>query len=719
MTLLTSGKTAGSLHGSASAAHRPPSGFRPEVQGLRAVAVLLVVGYHLYPNRLSGGYVGVDVFFVISGYLITSHLYREAASTGRLSLAGFWARRIRRLLPASLLVLAASALITVTVIPATLWDQTVRQLIASTLYVQNWALAGDAVDYSAGGNVPTVVQHYWSLSVEEQFYLIWPVLVAVVLLGCRGRRRHLLPLALTSALALLAVASLAYSAWLTSRSPGEAYFVSPTRIWEFAAGALLALSAGVAARQVSWPAPTRALLGWSGIAAIVWSGFSYDAETPFPGLAALVPVLGTVAVIAAGAGISVFTAGHWLSLRPATFVGDISYSVYLWHWPVIVAVPYLTGVDLRTTDKAVILAATLLLAWASTRWVETPLRGADVLASAPWRSFVAALLGMSLLIGAAELVRQDLDSQVAHGRERIASVLAEMETTGCLGPAALDPRNRCTSPTGDGPLVTPPEVVARQNTDLAYPDCQSDLDSAVLRTCDVGQSADPQRTVAIVGDSHATHWFPALDQIGKRAGWKVVTFTKSSCPFTLARRTLPEETDPSLRERCERFNDEVLRRLVNRKDIDTVFVSAFSSAYDWVQRPGHRVADPATDGFRLLWRRLVTANKQVVVLHDVPRVKDQVNTPDCLAEHDNDPQACATTRSEGLVADVEAEAARRGAPRGVRLLDLTDLICDQRSCYPVVGDVIVYRDYSHLSAEYATLLAPYLLRRFNQVDRSP
>ena len=277
---------------------RPQHDYRPEVQGLRALAVGLVVLYHLWPDRLTGGYVGVDVFFVISGYLITSHLQRELQATGSIQLKRFWARRIRRLLPASLLVLAVSAVGVVALLPATVWMQSARQIGAAALYVQNWALAGDAVDYMAADNVPTVAQHYWSLSVEEQFYLVWPVLILVLARWSwrsRGRRAAPGRGMLVPGLVVLALASLAWSVVATATDRSAAYFVTPTRVWEFAAGALLALL-GVARLGPSRGAGLA--LGRAGRDRRVRA--AVRRRHAFPGWIALVPVLGTVAVIAAG-----------------------------------------------------------------------------------------------------------------------------------------------------------------------------------------------------------------------------------------------------------------------------------------------------------------------------------------------------------------------------------------------------------------------------------
>jgi peptidoglycan/LPS O-acetylase OafA/YrhL len=688
-----------------------PDGFRPEIQGLRAVAVLLVVAYHLYPNRISGGYVGVDVFFVLSGYLITSHLYREAATTSRLSLTRFWARRIRRLLPASLLVLVFSTLLTWLWVPSTLWDQTLRQLVASALYVQNWALASDAVDYSAAGNAPTLVQHYWSLSVEEQLYLVWPVLVLAVLVATRGRGEGVLRRRLLAVVAVVAVASFVYSVTATSTDAARAYFVTPTRAWEFGAGALLAL----AGSHLAWGSGRRAVLGWVGLGAIVGSGLTYTDSTPFPGWVAAVPVLGTVAVIAAGTAGGPLSAARWLALRPMTFVGDISYSVYLWHWPLIVVAPYVTGHDLRTRDKAAILVVTILVSWACTRWVEDPLRTSPLLVRVPRNAYLGAVVGMAVVVGVVGLLRADLDRSVRESRAAAADVVDGALTGAepCIGPAALDAehrrRHRCGSVAGRDGLLVEPAAVARQNRqEIAYPGCESDLNRAELLTCDLGTTTDPRGTLAVAGDSHATHWFGALDRLGKDNRWRVRTYTRASCPFTDARRTLPEE--PAHRYRlCRKGNAEIERRLLADRSIELVLVSAFSSAYGWEADGEVGSDDPAEEGFRSLWRRLTAAGKQVVVIRDVPAVKDRLSSPDCLVQHPARPRTCSTSRSEGLTPDVQADAVD-GAPAGVHVVDLTDQFCDDERCHAAVGGVVVYRDYSHLSQEYSTLLGPYLGR---------
>lgn len=709
------------LKGSEAGAVPQRQRLRPEIQGLRAIAVLLVVGYHLYPNRLSGGFVGVDVFFVISGFLITAHLAAQIAKTGSLSLTDFWGRRMRRLLPASFLVLSVSSLLTWLVVPQTLWDQTIRQIIASALYVQNWALAADAIDYSAAGNTPTLVQHYWSLSVEEQFYLVWPLLaLAVVVALGRLRRSAHIGAGLVIVIGLLTAVSFAYSVYLTDVDPGRAYFVTGTRAWEFGIGSLLALTMVHGVQNVR----ARLIAGWVGVAAILYAGFTYTSATPFPGWQAAIPVIGTALVIAAGGALT-GSAAQLLSLRPATFIGDISYAVYLWHWPLIICVPYLLATDgepvrqLGHSGALGVFIATILLSWASTRWIEDPMRTNAWLSRNFATTLIAATTSMAVLIAVGLLLRADLDRQVAAADQSLAEALEDTvsvapgsEPTGCVGPAALTPANNCSSVAGSGPLLARPAVVARQNTDVVFPDCQSQLAVDEMNSCELGatgnkSSPSPDETVALVGDSHSTHWFSAFDALGKQRGWKVVTYTRSSCPFTAAVRVVPEEPKDYLGF-CMKANAEVLDRLISDPTISKVFTSSFSSAYTWESPRGAEsqlTGDKALEaGIKKYADALAAAGKELIVIRDVPAVKDLKNSTDCLAAVE-DVRDCGLPREKGLTRDAYAEVA---GGLGLPVIDLTPQFCDSEWCHAVVGDVIVYRDYSHLSAEYSTMLAPYL-----------
>ncbi|TDE96136.1 acyltransferase [Occultella glacieicola] len=671
-------------------------GFRPEIQGLRAIAVGLVVIYHLWPLRMPGGYVGVDVFFVISGYLITSHIFREVERTGSLSLSSFWARRIRRLLPASLLVLAVSAVAVVLWVPETLWSQSARQIGASALYVQNWVLASDAVDYMAQGNVPTVAQHFWSLSVEEQFYVLWPLLVlgTIVLVRRTGMFGGDRRLALTVILGIVGIASLVWSVVETGANQASAYFVTPTRIWEFVIGAALALL------PLRAPGRWAPVLGLLGLGAIVYSGFAYTGATAFPGWLAAVPTLGAAAVILAGSTSQPWSAGRLLSWRPMTFVGDISYSVYLWHWPLIVVVPYVIGSSLVAWQKILIGAVSLLLAWVTKVVVEDRFRTTGWIARARANAYRFAVVGMVTVVAMGLGIGAALDSREAAAQE----AFTQAQQQDCFGPAAIAAPDACGSVIGAGPVNPPPEVVAEQNSEPRFPDCQTSLASAALRSCTIGSSdPDPERVIAMIGDSHGTQWFTALDALGRERNWQVRTYTKSSCPPTNALRGLPSEQTGEAQQLCTEWLAAVNADLAAHPEITDIVTTAYSSAYTYESAPGEDYADPASDGYADVWSQWIEQGHPVHVIAAVPRTQGE-NVPDCLATAQV-PIDCATDRADAVPADPLVAAADSA---GANLIDLTDHFCDETTCYPVIGDVIVYRDYSHISAEYSVALVPFL-----------
>lgn len=682
---------------------RPKTGrFQPEIQGLRALAVLVVVLYHLWPNRLPGGYVGVDVFFVISGYLITSHMYREIRETGRVALFRFWARRIRRLLPASIFVLAISLLGAFLWLPATVWEVTARQVAASALYVQNWILANDAVDYSAMHNDSTVAQHYWSLSVEEQFYLAWPViLVGVLLLARAAMRRGRTPMStrtvLIAGISLVGAASLAYSVFLTEQSQATAYFVTPTRVWEFAAGALVSLIF----HDRQFTGKLASLVAWAGLAMICLSSFAYSAATPFPGWTAALPVAGTALVLVFAGHVAQSAPAWWLSRRPMTFLGDVSYGLYLWHWPLIVLGPYILGHGMTSPEKILVIALSVVLAWVTKIAVEDPLRRGKFL-RASWRAFAFAAVSSGVV---AALCFGLATAAYASSGNTDTRKLGE-----CYGPGALQAANNCGPVTGTEPPNPGPALVAKQNTDPAYKGCQAGITSAEIVSCDLGVSRKEARdTVAIVGDSHATAWFAAMDELAKLQQWHVKTYTKGSCPASTATRILAAEKTDEAQRSCLEWNRKINAQIAGDRDISTVFTASYSTAYEFKAGVNGATKNPGVDGFKETWREWMAAGKKVVAFDDVPRTNGEY-VPTCLADNPGNPLACAVPRAEGYPANTvigDAGAAMRA--EGVRRITLRDQFCDDKLCYPVVGSMIVYRDYSHLSAEYAKALVPYIL----------
>ena len=275
------------------------------------------------------------------------------------------------------------------------------------------------------------------------------------------------------------------------------------------------------------------------------------------------------------------------------------------------------------------------------------------------------------------------------------------------GPGALDPANGCGPPEGDGALVPPPEVVALQNAEPRVPRLPAGDRVRRCRLCELGSTSDdPERVVAVVGDSHATQWFPALDDLGRERDWRVLTYAKSSCPFTTATRTLPDEQTVEAQVSCARWVRSVRDDLLDHDDLSMVLTASYSTAYGW-EAGSEQLADPRTDGFESVWRSLTDRGLEVYALSDVPRTLG-ANVPNCLAANPEDRVACAVPRAQALPGSALVDAARQVDDDRVHLVDLDSRYCDDTWCYPVVGDLVVYRDYSHLSAEYARALVPWI-----------
>ncbi len=679
--------------------------FRPDIQALRALAVSLVVLNHLWPGRVTGGYVGVDVFFVISGFLITTHLNKELQATSRIHLARFYARRIKRLLPAAFLVLAVASVAVAIWVPYSEWGHTAREIMSSALYVGNWSLAVQSVDYSALTNDATIAQHYWSLSVEEQFYFFWPL----VLFGlyCVGRKWGRPRLFLLMGIGVVASASLLFSISFTGSHPSPAYFVTPTRVWEFAVGALLAL----AGTHISLPrlaALPLALVGW---AAIGYTAVSFNVETAFPGSAALVPVLGTVAVIAAGIGSRVAPLQGLVGARPVKMLGDISYSIYLWHWPMIVVAPYVINTEPRLWHKLLLLALCLPLAWLTKTFVEDLGKSWRILGTRPSATFTAMGAGVLLLgLMAGMLVMG------ATIKERQAATLADNAiNNSCHGPGAMPIKDNCKDAFGPA-LVT---VMGDKNKYFAgAPECHVDPNrkgagGIAVAVCDYSAGNPRATAVWLVGDSHAEQWkLPMLD-LAKKHGWKLTYSLIGGCPVADVPFVSFEGKDsPSARADCK-AGSQSLATFIEQDKPDMVFYSIFSRRETLDDGSGRSQEALYSEGLPKFWQRWADQGSAVYVLADPP-LNSHVRDPKCVVLNPEQPLACAVDRSVAQPKDPMVAAVANMASEDVKLIDLTDHFCDSVKCYAVIGNVAVYYDANHLNGEYSRLLAPYIERKLKK-----
>jgi peptidoglycan/LPS O-acetylase OafA/YrhL len=701
----------------AASSSRTGGGFRPDIQGLRALAVGIVMIDHAGFTTLAGGYVGVDVFFVISGFLITTLLLREAQRDQRISLAGFYGRRARRILPAASVVLVATVLGSLVVLPLLRALEVVKDATWASFFAANVRFSSVATDYFAQGQGQSPLQHYWSLAVEEQYYLVWPlVLLGCVWLAHRRRSTRIWWLVLAT-IVLLSAASLAYSVWFTYDDPTAAYFSTAARGWELGAGSAVAV---VLSRR-SWALPriVTEALSWVGLAAIAMAALTFTAHTQVPGYAIALPITGAVLLIVSGAG-GPSTVRRLLSLRPAQVVGDWSYSLYLWHWPVLVlAQAHWHRRPLPHLTLLALLVLTFALSAATYRWVETPFRRGFT-----WRRPSRALLlypaTLALVLGVAGIGRGYVDHELGGGGHNPAITLSDFKghhlsakpKIALVEASVLAAQHHWAVPS----RPTPSLLGIRQDT-APLGDC--DYRSGTTRLCPGGDPS-ASRSIVVLGDSHARAWSPALEEIGRRAGYRVYTLVYSGCSVSAYDQVDHATGRPW--DACQAFKHWAMTVIADLHP-DYVVVSS-RGASPVVLPDGSRVGRQDGEltaylaatrrGVGQALRQLAADAGHVVVIGDTPLLPREpgvclstrggVDLDDCLFHR--------STRAHRVQMAFRAAARDQGA----RFVSAMPWFCHGGMCPSVVGGMITLRDKEHVTPEYATYLAMTLAGRMGVVD---
>lgn len=656
-------------------AERP---YRPELQGLRALAVMLVVIYHVWFDRISGG---VDVFFVITGFLITGQLYR-ASTRGGIRFGPMWGRMLKRLFPAALTVLVGTMAAAYFLLPEHRWFQTIAHIFSAALYYENWQLAGESTDYFAQHNMASLTQHFWSLSIQGQFYLVAPIVVGLLAFVVRKARWGLKG-PLFTVVALAFAGSLAFSVWLTEANQPLAYFHSLTRVWEFMLGGILALFID----QVSLPRWLRIGLGWAGVIALVTCGMLLQVGSVFPGYAALWPTLAAVFVLLAGATDSKLGADRWLSSRPLEFVGNISYSLYLWHWPVLLfylLIRHQETVGLK--GGAVIIAISIMLAVPTYYLIEEPARKSRFGIKRTWGSYVfAAVLLVPVLVLA--------QAWQVHSADQAKAVpVVKVNDNKYPGATALDGGSAAVSNTD---LEPAPSMINLGDEWSKFSDrvCHLSPRGFEMKVCKTTNGANATERIVVVGDSHPQQWIGALDPIVHKNNWEAYSILRGGCPFSVASELIRSSTA------CVGYNAALLAEIKELKPDAVITTSSYQVRKGLTER--------TPPGFVEQWRKLEEFGIPVIALRDNPRFDFEPS--ECAAEFGAADPRCAGVTSE-FYGPVPPYKNIQNLPSNVRFIDLTRYFCDESVCPPVIGNVRVYMDDNHITRSYMKTLSPMLER---------
>lgn len=642
-----------------SEAGKAASGHRPEIHGLRGVAIALVILYHLWGSgRISGG---VDVFLIISAYLLAGSMARRG---NEFNFSDYLVRRFRRLVPQAAVVILVTLLAGYLLLPPVRWPSLVDQSFSSLFYWQNWALIEASTNYTADSHaLASPLQQYWSLSVQGQIFVIWPV-VLLLAIGLakllRARTAHVLAVLF----ALITIVSFIYAQNAIMENPAAAYFDTFARAWEFSLASLVAVLPAPTLRK-----PLQIALGWVGLAGVIGAGMVVGREL-FPGMAALYPVLATIAVIWAGSVMRPAYASWWLATRPVKFLADRAYGLYLWHWPVYIYYLDTTEkTDLTLLDGAIVIGLSVLLADISTRLIE---RRFNQRAQQRWRGLLVTAAVMLVTVG------------TIGGWVRWIQVdNARLQAEGRPGAQIVTPGAPYT-PEATRARIAPGDAVIARDWHDPVPECAPRPDNPPPPNgcAEIIPPGEPTLTIALVGDSHSAQWITVLREIAQQENYRIIQLTHGGCRYTIE---IPDLLLPA----CMEHNRDVTRFLLNDPPDIVLTVDTWSN-------PGWNEEEPLV-GMGEAMQPLIDAGIRPIGIRDNPRWA--FDMPECVQRYGADALRCTADVSEKLL-DEKPVNENAIYPS----IDLTEFICPGRICTGVIGGVYVYMDDNHLSKTYARTL---------------
>ncbi|MFD7405665.1 acyltransferase family protein [Streptomyces sp. NPDC059866] len=648
--------------------------YRPDIQGLRAVAIMMVVSMHVGVLDIHGG---VDVSFVLSGFLIGSQLLAEIDKTGKVSLTKFWARRFRRLAPAMGVTIIATAILSWVFASPLRFREYMTDGLSAALSVMNWRLVETGTDYFANDGSQSPYQHFWSLGIEEQFYVVAPIALVVVVGISRAIFRNRVLLALF----LMAVVGGSFYLGYTTTSSNQplAYFSTHTRIWEIAFGVLLALSAPLLSRMNTGLA---AVVSWLGLAVTLGTALLITEETPLPGYAVAGPVLGASMIIAGGCANPRLGAERFLDNPVFNSVGNVSYGWYLWHWPILILWPSIIEREFTYSDRLRVAVVSLLLAYLMHYTVERRFRNNAQLVARPWKGiFVGgtATAGTAGAMAFAMVVPLNISTPTT-----VASAGAGYSGADSVKSAVT--RTQLSAVT-QGALATSPE-------DHTHYGCidNTEVDEFVMRkNCVIGDPAG-KKSIVVIGDSHAWQWGDAFHELGKKLDAKVVTMAKGGCSPEVYAIKNPELN--RLYTECDSWRKTAFKEIEDLSP-DVIVVT-------------NRTRREATEaGAEEAFKVFEDTGAKLVYITDTPQ--PGANVPDCLATHTDDISACNPTKDKAIEYPEYRAMEQKVAERhGAEIIETLPAFCADNVCPTVIADQVVYFDSSHITAGYAKSLVPFL-----------
>ena len=684
---------------------------RADIEGLRAIAVLAVLLFHAGVPGLAGGYVGVDVFFVVSGFLITSLLVTEKESNGSISLSSFYARRVRRLLPVAAVVAIS------TLVASWIWLEPLRlrsvanDVLAVATFSSNFVFASRGADYLQSTLPPSPLQHYWSLAVEEQFYFVWPLLIAFLCIGASTSSRVNVRVRIGLLSAVVAVVSFVLCMRMMESSQPWAFFSPHTRAFELAIGALVAVIPMV---TFKWYQSLAAIAAWCGLVGIVATVVLFDETTRFPGPWALAPVLAT-AVVLRGGNATPWAPVALLQLSPFQWLGSRSYSAYLWHWPILIIVAAAFNRELSVTDGLVCIAIALGLSEFSFRFIENPIRHNISL-----RGLRAAALATAIIavVAGAGVIARNNPPAIAVGPDATAPIVVSdttipagvTATTTTLVPMAPDLPSRgkpvsaivaAASMTGLPGNLTPGLQSAISDMPIVYKNnCHAGFSALRPKKCVFGDETSSV-VIGLYGDSHAAQWFPAFEKVAIKRKWKLITYTKRGCPPA----EIPTYSSVlgKVYKECPPWRRNVLDQMV-ADGVQVVFVAHFERLLSASTRKPMWQKE-WREGLQGTVTEIESRGMKPVLMQDTPYPGQDI--PTCLSRSYTNIQQCSPSVRVAYRDDMN-EMLVDFDRAGQQVLWVKEWFCITTLCPTVVGNVLVYRDDNHMTVTFASLIAPLL-----------